>query len=193
MAGISGIRTNGYKQQDESQILCGRDIKRHKPMTEKENLEIAAAEIFCNCYLKKEGIFAEFLKINYPPLPDATCTIGDNKVDLEIAHLYGSGIDAQRLLGRQRKVPFCKNMLREQRLIPLNFRIPSELNNILKNKSTKKYESERVWLVIRNAFPLWEKSDFINYQSEIILPKKSPFEKIWLICDSKGYSGLLEF
>jgi len=161
-------------------------------MTEKENLEIAAAEIFCNCYQKDTGTSAEFLRLNSPPLPDTTCKIGNTKIDLEIAHLYGSDVDAQRLLGRKRRVPFTEETLKQQRLIPLNLRIPSELNYILKSKSKKTYESKIVWLVIRNGFPLWTKKDFENYMSEIILPKKHPFEKIWLICDSRGYSGILE-
>lgn len=105
-------------------------------MTEKEILEIAAAEVFCNCYQKDTGALAEFLG--------------------------------------------------------LNLRIPGELTRILEKKSTKTYKTEKVWLVIRNGFPLWDKEDFENYKSEIILPKKHPFEKIWLICDSRGYSGLAE-
>ena len=125
-------------------------------------------------------------------MPDATCRIGNTEIDLEIAHLYGSDIDAQRLLGRNRRVPFTEETLKEQRLIPLNLRIPNELNSILKSKSKKTYETERVWLVIRNGYPLWNKEDFENYKSEIILPKEHPFEKIWLVCDSRGYSGLIE-
>jgi len=161
-------------------------------MTEKENLEISAAEIFCKCYPKNTGICAKFFGLNKPPLPDATCKIGNTTIDLEIAHLYGSSIDAQRLLGRKRRVPFTEETLKEQRLIPLNLRIPCELNSILENKSNKTYETERVWLVIRNGFPLWAKEDFENYKSEIILPLSHPFEKIWLICDARGNTGLIE-
>ncbi len=161
-------------------------------MTEKENLEIAAAGIFCKCYQENTGTCAEFLGLNAPPLPDTTCKIGNTKIDIEIAHLYGSGIDAQRLLRRKRRVPFTEETLKEQRLIPLNLRIPGELNSILENKSNKAYETERIWLVIRNGYPLWEKEDFENYKAEIILPLSHPFEKIWLICDARGNSGLIE-
>ena len=161
-------------------------------MTEKENLEISAAKIFCHCYQKAVGARAQFQRLNSPPLPDATCKIGDKHIDIEIAHLFGSGLDAQRLLGRKRRVPFSEETLMKQRIIPLNLRLTSELNHILKNKSEKSYQTEKVWLVIRNGFPLWGKEDFEDYSSEILFPEMHPFEKIWLICDPRGCSGLLE-
>ncbi|MFA6012580.1 MAG: hypothetical protein WC799_21490 [Desulfobacteraceae bacterium] len=161
-------------------------------MTEKINLEIAASKLFCECYRHHTGINAEFIGLNKPPVPDATCKIGDYELHIEIAHLFGNNIDAQRILGRDRKDPFTEETLKRQRLIPLNIRIPKALNYILDNKSKKVYETEKVWLVIRNGFPIWIKDDFELFKSEIEIPKIHPFEKIWLICDGKGNSGLME-
>ncbi|MGK8440455.1 hypothetical protein ACRS3X_24490 [Ectopseudomonas hydrolytica] len=161
-------------------------------MSEKEDLEAAAAAIFCKCYQRETGSPAELLRHNPTPKPDSTCCIGNIQIDVEIAHLYGTSIDAQNLLTRPRRKPLSTQEKTNNNIKPLNARVLGELNQILKNKSDKKYNSNETWLVIRNAFPLWSKQDFEQNLSEIAYPQHHPFEKIWLICDRQGNTGLIE-
>jgi len=161
-------------------------------MCEKELLEAAAASIFCSCLQKETGVHARFLRHNNVPKPDTTCTIQDTEIDLEIAHLYGTEIDAQNSLNRARRTPLSKQTTINNSTKTLTERALCSLNYILENKSSKKYDSACTWLVIRNVFHPWSKNDFAQHYSEIYIPKNHPFEKIWLICDPRGETGLIE-
>jgi hypothetical protein len=46
-------------------------------------------------------------------------------------------------------------------------------------------------VVIRNAYPLWEKPDFELYLEALTIFQEHPFEQIWLLCDQVGRSGML--
>lgn len=68
------------------------------------------------------------------------------------------------LLGgtRQRRIQDVEKTMKHHiahSLVPLNLRIPTDLNNVLLDKSTKTYHG-KTWLLTRNAFPLWERFDF---------------------------------
>lgn len=58
------------------------------------------------------------------------------------------------------------------------------------SESTQAYPWS-TWLVIRNAYPLWEKPDFEMYPEALTIPQEHPFEQIWLLCDQVGRSGML--
>jgi hypothetical protein len=75
--------------------------------------------------------------------------------------------------------------------VPIAARVLNDLNSILESKSEKTYPGT-TWLLIRNAFPLWEYIDFHSHLNEIIIPKCNHFEIIWLLCDLKGLSGAIK-
>ncbi|MEW6387333.1 MAG: hypothetical protein AB1491_07450 [Thermodesulfobacteriota bacterium] len=125
-----------------------------------------------------------------PPNPDFYCNLDGKKIGIEIAHLYGSERDARSSFGRERKNE--RNI--QSRInppIPLNCRIPYDLNRTLLEKANHNY-GKNTWLVIRNAYPIWFKDDFEQYINQINIPRKHYFDEIWLICDGKGLSGILK-
>jgi len=73
-----------------------------------------------------------------------------------------------------------------------NQRLLVALNRILHNKSLKQYKTKRVWLVIRNAHPAWDKSQIAALQHCIDIPINHPFEQIWIVGDLEGQSGIVQ-
>jgi hypothetical protein len=66
------------------------------------------------------------------------------------------------------------------------------LNQILYNKSFKKYKTKRVWLVIRNTHSAWGKKQILALQHQITVPNIHPFEQIWIVADWQGKSGIVQ-
>jgi len=162
-----------------------------KYTVEKESLEVSAFKIFVDLYNKENASFLRLVEQRKPPYPDLYCQLNSGDLDIEVAHIYGTNVDAQRILARKRRNPFTKKELKNNRLIPLSNKIPAKLNLLLADKAHKKYKSDRVWLLIRNTHPAWTKHDFQFYLSDIVVPDENPFEEIWLVCDTRGYSGIL--
>ena len=127
-----------------------------------------------------------------PPIPDTKCTLEGRTIYIEVAHLYGAGSDAQRLLGRKGNAYPSAEKQKAARLNPLDVRIGDEFTRILNQKATKTYTGEPRWLLIRNANPLWNYYDFKSYLSNVTIPPKTPFEKIWLLCGPTAESGIIQ-
>lgn len=161
-------------------------------MNEKESLELHAVQLFVDLYNNKNGVGLKFIKLLMPPEADGLCELNGEELGIEVAHIYGAETDATRILGRKLRNALGEKELLANRLYPLDQKIPFALNQVLNNKASKLYNATRVWLIIRNGFPLWFKEDFEQYLERITLPKLHPFEQIWLICDSTGKSGLLK-
>ncbi len=128
-----------------------------------------------------------------PPEPDALCLLNGEELGVEVAHLYGTGQDAERITGnmRKRRNPLSKEALMQKTLKPLRERVIAELNNnILAKKATKHYSRSPVWLLVRNMFPAMNRHDFERYRDEIIVPDGHPFRQIWLLSEHDG--GLLQ-
>ncbi len=161
-------------------------------MKEKQGLEIGAIENFISAYTKNTEETFEFIQLLEPPLPDGICTLNDKNIYIEVGHIYGTTPDVKHLLGRKgNSAPTDKDM-KHSRLITLNTRLIKPLNYLLEKKSNKKYNGSPVWLLIRNAMPLWSKNDFQNHLNEITVPTKHPFEKIWLLCGPNSSFGILQ-
>ena len=64
-------------------------------------------------------------------------------------------------------------------------RLVTALTRILNSKSQKSYDSSRVWLIIRNASPLWQAQDFEQCRQHFSIPQ-NPFEQIWLLPEFDG-------
>lgn len=159
-------------------------------MLEKIKLEHEAARLFMRLYEQRFGIQMRHIWHNEPKKPDVSCYLDGERLDLEIAHLYGSEEEAQLILGREVTIRTVEAL---HRLInvPVDHRLLNALNAILASKAEKSYHSERVWLVVRNANPLWSRLDLEANLHKVTQPETHPFEEIWVVGDMAGLSGIL--
>ncbi|KRS20604.1 hypothetical protein AAY72_12720 [Alishewanella sp. WH16-1] len=157
---------------------------------EKISLEHEAARIFMRHYEQRFGVKMRHIWHNEPRRPDVSCYYDNQRLDLEIAHLYGSEAEAMHILGRELSQQTHQELLALLRL-PVEQRMLEALNRIICNKAQKYYESEKVWLVIRNANPLWRREDMLAHCNKLHLPQQHPFEQIWVVGDMLGVSGIL--
>ena len=159
---------------------------------EKIALEHQAAKLFMRWYEKETGEHIRHIWHNKPQKPDVSCYLNGDRLDLEIAHVYGSEQEAMRILGRNldEKTKYELQLL-EQVADP-HQRLLSALNRILTNKAGKSYYSERVWLVLRNANPAWSREEIRDLQHHINVPIEHPFEQIWIVGDMQGETGIVQ-
>ncbi|TMN88362.1 hypothetical protein CWB72_13025 [Pseudoalteromonas phenolica] len=149
---------------------------------EKIELEHEAAKLILKCYEKAYGTPMRHIWHNEPRKPDVSCYQGDQKLDIEVAHLYASETEAMAVLGR----PLSLSMQRELAVMsqaPSEQQLKVALGRLLNQKAKKSYQLERTWLLIRNASPIWHYDDFKNVQAQLSFPDTHPFEQIWLLCD----------
>ena len=69
-------------------------------LSEKIRLEHEAARLFMRLYQRRYGVSMRHIWHNEPAKPDVSCYLEQQRLDLEIAHLYGSEAEAMQLLGR---------------------------------------------------------------------------------------------
>ena len=159
--------------------------------SEKLVLEHQAARLFMRAYEREIGIEMRHIWHNEPRKPDVSCYWQNEKLDLEIAHLYGSTEEAKHLLGRELSERTHLE-LEHLMLTPPDHRLLEALNRLLANKAEKYYVSERTWLVIRNTNPAWQRQDFELRCKFILMPATHPFEQVWILGDMQGESGILQ-
>ena len=163
-------------------------------MSEKADLEKFAVIEFCEAYNRRHpGHHLTYVEGCLPPLPDTRCTLADEDVYIEVAHVYGYPTDAKRLFGRQGHS--CQDVAEERqaRLTPLSGRIGDSLAGVLQRKCKKTYSTASAWLLIRNANPLWTYSDFQSYLADTnITLGEHPFEQLWLLCGRGADSGIID-
>ncbi len=162
----------------------------NRSMQEKIELEHEAAKLFMRLYEQKTGIPMRHIWHNEPKKPDVSCYLGDRRLDLEIAHLYGSEEEAQLILGRKVNIRTLE-ALHRLITVPVGDRLLNALNAILVSKAEKSYHSDRVWLVLRNANPLWSREELEDNLHRVTLPESHSFEQIWVVGDMEGKSGIL--
>ncbi len=158
---------------------------------EKIELEHEAARLFMRHWERATGVPIRHIWHNRPNKPDVSCFLNGDRLDLEIAHLYGTEAEAMAILGRD------ISLATRQELALMDHdhtddRLLHALNRILAAKARKTYNSERVWLVIRNANSLWSKEDIEAMQHRIQVPGGHPFEQIWMVADMKADSGIVQ-
>ena len=73
---------------------------------------------------------------NQPSKPDISCYQNDEKLDIEIAHLYGSEKEAMAILGRELSEETKVN-ISDLMLEPIEMRLTKALQRILANKALK--------------------------------------------------------
>ena len=159
---------------------------------EKGALERAAVEQFAEIFSALVGRgHLRFHALLPPPQPDAHCFLSDADIYIEVAHIYGTDADARRILGRTGYAEPSHEEQLHSSLVPLNHRVISQLNMVLAQKSKKTYTSSPIWLVVRNAFPLWKDTDFQRHRNQIQVPASCPFSEIWLVCGPRVDFGLM--
>ena len=149
---------------------------------EKIRLEHQAAKTFMRRYEASFGLPMRHIWHNTPSKPDVSCYLDGKKLDLEIAHLYGSEAEAKALLGRKLSIK-TQQILQHLARTPPTHRMIEALNHVLQSKAEKSYQSERVWLVIRNLNPHWQTPAFAEHAHLITSIQSYPFEQIWLLSD----------
>lgn len=157
---------------------------------EKINLEHDAARLFMRLYERQFGLPMRHIWHNEPAKPDVSCYLQEQRLDLEIAHLYGSEVEAMQILGRPLSLQTHQELMALQQVPPAQ-RLLEALNRLIAQKGRKNYDSNRVWLVIRNANPHWRCVDLQQHRPRLLLPSQHPFEQIWLVGDMAGLSGIL--
>lgn len=157
---------------------------------EKIALEHQAAKLFMQWYERNTGKKIRHIWHNDPIRPDVSCLLEGEPLDLEIAHLYGDESEAMAILGRELTTK-TREALDKLANEPASKRLVKALNRILANKSGKHYQSKRVWLVIRNAHPAWSKEEIKALESFITIPTPHTFEKVWIIGDMQGDTGIV--
>ena len=167
--------------------------------TLKRQLERDAAKHFLRLYEQVYKTPMRNIWHNEPSRPDISCHLNGKPLDLEIAHLYASASEAKILTREiiqqvQGSESFITPSEKEQEL--LNYlsdlinmssqkRLVTALTRILASKAKKTYDSSRVWLVIRNASPLWQAEDFLQCIPYFQIDE-NPFEQIWLLPEFDG-------
>ena len=177
-----------------SEIADAENQNKAKKMkyadVEKVELEHEAAKVFMRCYERYANTPIRHIWHNQPRKPDVSCYLEGERLDLEIAHLYGSEQEAMQMLGRaldEHTASECKALEQSN---PRD-RLLNALNRILANKAAKHYSTERVWLVIRNAHPAWSANEIKRLQHCIEVPAAHPFSQIWMVGDMTGSSGIV--
>ena len=158
---------------------------------EKVDLEHQAARVFMRAWERQHGEPLRHIWHNKPSKPDVSCYLNGQRLDLEIAHLYGSEVEAMAILGRDLS-PSTHQALLELMQEDVHQRLLHALNRILMVKAQKRYQTRRVWLVIRNANPLWHNDDMLALRHHFTVPKDHPFEQIWMVTNLSNNSDILQ-
>lgn len=167
--------------------------------SEKRRLEREAAKFFMRAYEKQFHQPMRHIWHNQPAKPDISCFLNGAELDLEIAHLYASEQEARIAAGDNPPPAAADQYHGEEHLwayladlasMETGRKLHTALQRILTSKARKRYHSNRVWLVIRNASPLWQHDDFLPIVRHLVLPPHH-FEQIWLLTDFKGENPLL--
>ena len=162
----------------------------HRSEAEKRKLEHQAARLFMRRYEQEQQQTVRHIWHNDPAKPDVSCFLQGQQLDLEIAHLYASEDEAKWVSGRQQDDPIWR-YLSELAQLDSAAKLHHALERLLSSKAQKHYDSERVWLVIRNASPLWHRQQFIEALPQLTI-NGGEFEKIWLLPDFLGEQPLIQ-
>jgi hypothetical protein len=166
-------------------------VKKIKDMSEKELLEFWATINLIRYFRSNLHQDLKLVDMLSPPDPDVKCLLGDKHIYIEIGHLYGDEVDARQILGRSKNGEKTHKSRVNHACIPLSDRLPNCLNKLLEEKSKMRY-GPGTWLLIRNAYPIWDINDFKRFRNRIIIPKNHTYETIWLICGQNHNDGVLK-
>ena len=152
-------------------------------MNEKKSLEFHAVLSFTEEYNRTHRRTLQLVHLCEPPMPDTLCLLHRREIGIEVAHIYGTGIEAAIRLGHQKSEDYPDEVHQARRITPLPLRVLPALKRVLRKKATRSYDMHPVWLLIRNGFPLWSLADYRRHKSCVHVPENSPFSQVWLVCD----------
>ncbi|MFT4810327.1 MAG: hypothetical protein ACI9LX_003693 [Paraglaciecola sp.] len=144
---------------------------------EKIELEYQAAKLFMRWYEHETGNPIRHLWHNRPAKPDVSCRFERERLDLEVAHLYVSKQEAVQILQRELSEQTRQELQQLEKTTEPNARLLRALNRNLFNKSFKRYKTKRVWLMLRNTHPAWDKKKILTQQHCIAIPSTHPLNK----------------
>ncbi|OOV88096.1 hypothetical protein [Oceanospirillum linum] len=157
---------------------------------EKRLLERDAARLFMRRYEQDFNEPMRHIWHNEPAKPDISCYFQGKPLDLEIAHLYATSEEAKHVRDRD-NTDLLWHYLAELASVNPCDRLETALLSLLHSKAQKHYDSDRVWLVIRNVSPLWTRSELLNVAMSFD-ETNYPFEQIWLLPDFDGELPLIQ-
>jgi hypothetical protein len=158
---------------------------------DKAAWERQAAEVFIQWYNEKFEDQLTFIRNNQPAKPDVSCMLNNKRVDIEIAHLYGTEQEAMSILGKALSEHTKSALALLKESSTAEQRLLKALNRILEQKSHKHYDSSHTWLVIRNAHPRWNAEKIKAVGDKIVFSQSHPFEQIWIVGDLHAQSGVV--
>jgi hypothetical protein len=161
----------------------GKPLNRSESL--KRKIERDAARYFLRWFESLYQIPMRNIWHNEPSKPDISCHLDGEPLDLEIAHLYASASEAKILtqeiilqtqgteaaVNASDKELELLNYLADLVEMDSKLRLETALTRLLTNKAKKTYDSPRVWLVIRNASPLWKSKEFERCIEGFNMPK----------------------
>lgn len=160
-------------------------------VNEKEALEEAACLYFIDAYNKANGTHFEIKK--HQDKPDFL--IGDastgEMMGVEITQLFYDKEEATTLLGR----PSSASQPDEGKIF---YALAGRLNDLLEKKIKVAFRYDfggKLFLLVRVACPVFNKSHFEVYSDWIDLPSGNPFAEVWLLLFSEStdtFSDLLQ-
>lgn len=160
---------------------------------EHKRLEQGAVEQLASVLAQHEPtIQFQFIESLSPPKPDTRCTAEGRDVYVEVTHIYGTKADAKFMLDRKGKDSPTWDEQIGAACIPIHSRLLLPLNELLDSKAKKIYPVSPVWLLIRNALPLWQEDEFRDHLDEIVIPKNHTFQRILLLCGTRKSFGLID-
>ena len=144
-------------------------------MSERENLELAACELFVP--LLNELRSTTYAIAKHQDRPDFVIKDDstESEIGVEVSHLFYDRKEAKMRLGRgEPKKPH--GVMNSNTMI-------AELNHLLQKKASDALEYSfdgQLFLLIRVASVIYDKGDFEMYIEDIVVPCK-PFVEIWLL------------
>ncbi|MBB1489157.1 hypothetical protein [Oceanospirillum sediminis] len=157
---------------------------------EKRLLERDAARLFMRRYEQETGQPMRHIWHNEPAKPDISCYFEDHQLDLEIAHLYATAEEARHIRAPDRTDRLWFYLAELAIIDDPCEQLKMALLTLLNKKAEKHYDSDRVWLVIRNASVLWNRAQILRIQ-QAFDKQNHPFEQIWIIPDFDGEEPLI--
>ena len=162
-------------------------------MNQREILEFHAVQNFITHYNAINEQKLTFIRQCTPPMPDTLCRHAQIELGIEVVHTYGTGEEAAMRLGNRQSSDYLKAVQLARTATPLNVRALNSLEQVLHDKATKQYAFSPTWLLIRNAFVLWSRTDYEEHRQEVLVPQTHPFPQIWFLFDrnSLGEQGIM--
>lgn len=159
---------------------------------EKRLLERDAAKLFMRRFEQEFGEPMRHIWHNEPAKPDISCYFQNERLDLEVAHLYATVEEARHARnGDKESDERLWDYLAELVTLDPCQQLKTALFRLLNSKAQKHYDSERVWLIIRNVSPIWDRPQIVATLKNFDMAEH-PFEQIWILPDFEGQDNLIQ-